>query len=149
MSEQPSNEPTDDQPTPVEPKALTPYRHKLTQSAIAIAQAMRGRPDMSQAKQVRLLQAVNVELRRMSAGAAKALEIAQNRDYVAYLEAKKAVQEGKLTAAEQAEFDALTAGLLGEGGEYQFTESDVNPDDEAAMAKLDEANQADGETPQV
>lgn len=132
----------DNTPAYVEPKALTPYRHKLVQSAAAIAYAMRGRRNMDQAKQVRLLSAVVTELRKMTAGAQKALEIAQNRDYDAYLKAKKDLAEGKLSAAEQAEFDALVSGLT-EGGEYQFTENEVDPDDEAAMAKLAEAEQSD------
>jgi hypothetical protein len=142
MSEPTSN----DQPAYVEPKALTPYRHKLQQSGIAVAAAMRGRPDMSQAKQVRMLQAVVAELRKMSAGAQKALEIAQGRDYDAYLAAKKAVKEGKLTEAEQAEFDALVQGLTA-GDSYEFTADEVDPDDEAAMAKLADAEQGDEDSP--
>lgn len=143
MSEQtPENTPA----PKVEPKTLTPYRHKLRQSALAIAQAVRGRENMTQARQVRVLQAVNAEIRKMASGAAKALELAQTRDYDAYLEAKKAVAEGKLTAAEQAAFDSLVAGLTGDAGEYEFSADEVNADDEAAMAKLDEANQADEAT---
>jgi len=135
-------EPTNETPK-VEPKTLTPYRHKLRKSALAIAAAVSGKPNMTQEKQVRVLKAVVGELRKMASGAQKALELAENRDYEAYLEAKKAVAEGKLTAAEQASFDALVAGLTGEAGEYEFTAEEVNEDDEAAMAKLDEANQAD------
>lgn len=137
------SEPINEQSNTVEPKALTPYRHKLQQSAMAIAMAMRGRPDMNKDKQVRMLSAVVAELRKMSAGAQKALEIAQGRDYDAYLAAKKALAEGKLTEAEQAEFDQLIKGLTEGNGEYQFTPDEVDPDDEAAMAKLAEAEQTD------
>jgi hypothetical protein len=141
MSE-PTNENT---PTaPVEPKTLTPYRHKLGQSAFAIAQAVAGRRNMTQEKQVKVLRAVVAELRKMTAGAVKALELAEGRDYEAYLQAKKDVAEGKLSAAEQAEFDKLVQGLTA-GDEYSFTPDEVDPDDEAAMAKLAEAEQGDSE----
>lgn len=144
MSDQaPENTPAET-PETVTPKTLTPYRHKLRQSAAAIAMAMAGRRDMTQEKQVKVLRAVVAELRKMTAGAVKALELAESRDYDAYLQAKKDLAEGKLTAAEQAEFDKLVQGLTA-GDEYTFSENEVDPDDEAAMAKLDEANQGDSE----
>lgn len=141
MSEQtPENTPA----APVQPKTLTPYRHKLAASGVAIAQAMAGRRNMTQEKQVKMLRAVVAELRKMTAGAVKALELAEGRDYEAYLQAKKDLAEGKLSAAEQAAFDALVTGLTA-GAEYTFGENEVDPDDEAAMAKLAEAEQGDSE----
>jgi hypothetical protein len=124
------------------PKTLAPYRHKLRNSAMAIAMAVSGKRNMTKEHQVTVLKAVIAELRKMTAGAVKALEIAEGRDYDAYLAAKQAVKEGKLTADEQVKFDALIAGLAGEG-EYDFSGEPLDEDGEAAMAKLDEVNVAD------
>jgi len=143
-----SDQTPENTPAPVTPKTLTPYRHKLAESARAINKAVSGKPNMTQEKQVAVLQAVVNELRKMQTGAVKALELAQTRDYEAYLQAKKDVAEGKLSAAEQEAFNAILAGLTA-GDEYTFSEHEVDPDDEAAMAKLAEAEQADEDAEQA
>jgi hypothetical protein len=133
--------------TPVQPKTLTPYRHKIRKSAGKIARAMSGVENLSQADQVAAFTFVINELRKMTGGAVKALELAQNRDYEAYKNLKKLVQQGipldqagaaGLDPATASEFQILMASLT-QGAEYTF---DANEVDEAGQKAAEfQANQ--------
>lgn len=121
--------------TPVQPKTLTPYRHKIRKSASKIQRAMSGVENLSQADQVAAFQFVINELRKMTGGAVKAMELAQSRDYDAYKNLKKLVQAGVpldqagaagLNPAEATEFQILMAKLTGNGAEYQFGANEVD-----------------------
>jgi hypothetical protein len=122
------------EPTPVQPKTLTPYRHKLRKSAAKISRAMSGVENLSQADQVAAFTFVINELRKMTGGAVKALELAQNRDYEAYKNLKKLVKQGipldqagstGLDPATASEFQILMASL-GQGAEYTFDADEVD-----------------------
>jgi len=137
MSE-PTNIPdanVEDAAVPGFPKTIKPYRRKLRSSALHVAQALQGVSDLPQEAQVKILTAVNAELRKMAGGAAKALEIAKDRDYEAYKAAKKAAIEGKLSKAEQEKFDSLISGLTGDG-DYSWDASELDETGNEAMDKL-------------
>lgn len=146
------NENAASEATPVQPKTLTPYRHKIRHSAAKINRAMSGVSDLSQADQVAALTFVINELRKMTGGAVKALELAQNRDYEAYKKLKTLVKQGVpldqagaagLDPATASEFQILMA-QLGQGGEYQF---DANEVDEAGQKAAEyQANQGADQT---
>jgi hypothetical protein len=140
--------------TPVQPKTLRPYRHKLRKSAAKINHVMRGVENLTQAEQVAAFQFVIAELRKMTGGAIKALELAQNRDYAAYKALKEKVKAGVpldqagaegLTPEMASEFMSLMS-QLGQSGEYTFDAADVD----AAGQKAAEfqANQAADQKPQ-
>lgn len=140
--------------TPVQPKTLTPYRHKLSKSARKIARAMSGVEGLTQADQIAAFTFVINELRKMTGGAVKALELAQGRDYEAYKKLKDLVKQGVpldqagaagLDPATATEFQILMA-QLGQGGEYQF---DANEVDEAGQKAAEyQANQGTAQDPQ-
>jgi hypothetical protein len=150
------SEPTNDS-TPVQPKTLKPYRHKIRKSASKIQRAMSGVENLSQADQVAAFQFVINELRKMTGGAVKALELAQSRDYAAYKSLKDKVKQGvpldqagagALDEAQLTEFQKLMASLgqLDGVGEYQFGDNEV---DEAGQKAAEfQANQASQEAGQ-
>lgn len=139
---------------PVQPKTLTQYRHKIKSSASKIARAMSGAENLSQADQVAAFKFVINELRKMTGGAVKALELAENRDYEAYKALKAKVKAGipldqagalGLDPATASEFQLLMA-QLGQGAEYQFGADEV--DDAGQKAAEFQANQAAGQESQ-
>lgn len=140
--------------TPIQPKTLTPYRHKMSASARKIQRAMSGAENLSQEDQIAAFQFVINELRKMTGGAVKALELAQNRDYEAYKALKAKVKAGipldqagalGLDPQTASEFQILMA-QLGQGSEYQFSADEV---DEAGQKAAEfQANQvADQKSP--
>jgi hypothetical protein len=142
--------------TPVQPKTLTPYRHKLRKSAAKIAHAMTGVENLSQADQVAAFQFVLGEIRKMAGGAAKAMELAQSRDYDAYKALKAQVKAGvpldqagaNVDGETLSEFQILMQQLLTKDGqgEYQFDADEVDPDGQKAAEF--QANQVAGQEPQ-
>lgn len=145
--------------TPVQPKTLRPYRHKLRKSASKISRVMQGVENLTQAEQVAAFTFVINELRKMTGGAVKALELAQGRDYEAYKALKAKVKAGipldqagaeGLSAEQATEFMVLMQ-QLGKGGEYQFDAEDVDEAGEKAAEfqanKVTDAGQDPQENP--
>jgi len=143
---------------PVQPKTLKPYRHKIRKSASKITRAMSGVENLSQEDQVAAFNFVINELRKMTGGAVKALELAQSRDYEAYKKLKGLVKQGipldqagstGLDPATASEFQILMA-QLGQGGEYQFDANEVDAAGEkvAEFQASQEAGQESSDTEQ-
>jgi hypothetical protein len=137
--------------TPVQPKTLRPYRHKMRKSASKISRAMSGVENLSQADQVAAFEFVIGELRKMTGGAVKALELAKGRDYDAYKALKAQVKAGipldqagsNVDGETLSEFQILMKQMLGEGGEYKFDATDVDPTGQQ-VAEFQENKVADG-----
>lgn len=120
---------------PVQPKTLTPYRHKLQRSAMKIIRAMSGVEGLSQADQVAAFEFVLGEIRKMAGGASKALDLAKVRDYDAYKVLKAQVKAGvpldqagasALSGEQMSEFQILMSQLGQGGAEYQFKPDEVD-----------------------
>lgn len=128
--------------TPIQPKTLTPYRHKLTKSARKIQRAMSGVEGLSQADQVAAFEFVIGELRKMTGGVVKALELAKARDYNAYKALKAQVKAGipldqagaNVSGEVLSEFQILMQQMTSQDGqgEYQFDADEVDPDGQQA-----------------
>jgi hypothetical protein len=135
---------------PIQPKTLTPYRRKMKKSAMKILRVMSGVEGLSQADQVAAFTFVINELRKMTGGAVKALELAQNRDYEAYKALKAKVKAGipldqvgsTLDPETASEFQILMS-QLGQGAEYKFDADEVDPAGEKA-AEFQQNKVADG-----